>query len=337
MELAQHLILGFQSALQPLNLLYCFLGVLLGTLIGVLPGIGPVATISILLPITFKIPPMAAIIMLAGIYYGAQYGGSTTSILLNIPGEATSVITCLDGYQMARKGRAGPALGMAAIGSFIAGTISLLGLTFLAAPFTDFALRFGPPEYFCLMILALVILTYLAHGSMLKALIMALFGLTLTFVGTDNITGSLRFTFGLFHLSDGFDLVPLIMGLFGISEVLINVEQTISQDVLKTKIKDLLPTAQDWMSGQMAHPARHGDRLLPRGPSGGRSGRLLLRLVHGREEDLKESGEVRHMGRSKGLRARRRPTTPRPRAPSFPSSPWVFRRTSPWPSSSGRS
>ena len=246
MELAQYILLGFQSALQPENLAYCFLGVLLGTLIGVLPGIGPVATISILLPITFKITPMAAIIMLAGIYYGAQYGGSTTSILLNIPGEATAVITCLDGYQMARQGRAGPALGMAAIGSFIAGTLSLLGLTFLATPFTDFAIRFGAPEYFSLMVLALVILTYLAHGSMLKALIMALFGLTLTTVGTDNITGSLRFTFGILHLSDGFDLVPLVMGLFGISEVLINVEQTISQDVLKTKIKNLLPTAEDW-------------------------------------------------------------------------------------------
>lgn len=247
MELAQYILLGFQSALQPENLAYCFLGVLLGTLIGILPGIGPVATISILLPITFKITPIAAIIMLAGIYYGAQYGGSTTSILLNIPGEATTVITCLDGYQMARKGRAGPALGMAAMGSFIAGTLSLLGLTFLATPFTDFAIRFGAPEYFSLMILALVILTYLAHGSMIKALIMALFGLILTAVGTDNITGTLRFTFGILHLSDGFDLVPLVMGLFGISEVLMNVEQTISQEVLKTRIKNLLPTAQDWM------------------------------------------------------------------------------------------
>ncbi len=247
MELAQYILLGFQSALQPANLAYCFLGVLLGTLIGILPGIGPVATISILLPITFKIAPIAAIIMLAGIYYGAQYGGSTTSILLNIPGEATTVITCLDGYQMARQGRAGPALGIAAMGSFIAGTLSLLGLTFLATPFTDFAIQFGAPEYFSLMIFALVILTYLAHGSMIKALIMALFGLTLTAVGTDNITGTLRFTFGILHLSDGFDLVPLVMGLFGISEVLINVEQTISQDVLKTRIKNLLPTAQDWM------------------------------------------------------------------------------------------
>ena len=246
MDLLHYILLGFQSALQPMNLFYCFVGVLLGTLIGVLPGIGPVATISILLPITFKITPISAIIMLAGIYYGAQYGGSTTSILLNIPGEASSVITCLDGHQMARQGRAGPAMGMAAIGSFIAGTISLLGLTFLAFPFSGFALQFGAPEYFSLMILALVILAYLAHGSMLKAIIMALFGLTLTYVGTDNITGSLRFTFGLVELSDGFDLVPMVMGLFGISEVLLNVEQLISQDVLKTQIKNLLPPVQDW-------------------------------------------------------------------------------------------
>jgi putative tricarboxylic transport membrane protein len=230
-----------------MNLLYCFVGVLLGTLIGVLPGIGPVATISILLPITYKIPPIAAIIMLAGIYYGAQYGGSTTSILLNIPGEATSVITCLDGYQMARQGRAGPALGMAAMGSFLAGTLSLMGLTFLAVPFSRVALGFGPPEYFSLMVLALVILAYLAHGSMLKAVIMALFGLTLTYVGTDNITGTLRFTFGIMHLADGFDLVPLVMGLFGISEVLVNVEQTWSQDVLKARIANLMPSVQDWI------------------------------------------------------------------------------------------
>jgi putative tricarboxylic transport membrane protein len=246
MDLLNYILLGFHSALQPINLFYCFLGVLLGTLIGVLPGIGPVATISILLPITYKIPPISAIIMLAGIYYGAQYGGSTTSILLNIPGEATTVITCLDGYQMAKQGRAGPALGVAAIGSFIAGTISLLGLTFLALPFSEIAVRFGPPEYFSLMILALLILAYLAHGSMLKAVIMALFGLILTYVGTDNITGSQRFTFGYVELSDGFDLVPLVMGLFGISEVLLNVEQTLSQEVLKTQIKNLLPTRQDW-------------------------------------------------------------------------------------------
>lgn len=246
MDILNHIFLGFKIGLQPMNLFYCFIGVFLGTLIGVLPGIGPVATISILLPITFKISPISAVIMLAGIYYGAQYGGSTTSILVNIPGEASSVITCLDGYQMARQGRAGPALGIAAIGSFIAGTLSLLGLTFLAYPFAEIALRFGPPEYFSLMIVALIILSYLAHGSMIKALIMAIFGLILSHIGMDIVTGQMRFTFGILELSDGLGLVPLVMGLFGISEVLINIEQTLSREVFKTKIKNLLPTLDDW-------------------------------------------------------------------------------------------
>jgi len=247
MELVDSLLLGIRTALQAENLTYCFLGTLFGTLIGVLPGLGPVATISILLPITFQMSPTAAIIMLAGIYYGAQYGGSTTSILLNIPGEATCVITCLDGYQMARKGRAGPALGIAAIGSFIAGTASLVGLTLLAEPFTSVALKFGPPEYFSLMMLSLVILTYLAHGSMLKGIIMALVGLMLSYVGTDTVTGTLRFTFGMVVLYDGLDLVPLVMGLFGIAEVLVNIEQTSSQDVLRTKISNLFPSKKDWV------------------------------------------------------------------------------------------
>jgi putative tricarboxylic transport membrane protein len=259
MDFFSTFIAGLSVAFQPMNLLFCFLGVFVGTLIGVLPGLGPVGTMAILLPVTYGIPPTTAIIMLAGIYYGAQYGGSTTSILLNIPGEATTVITCLDGYQMAKQGRAGPALGVAAIGSFIAGTVSLLGLTFLALPFSEVAVVFGPPEYFSLMILALVVLAYLAHGSMLKAVLMALFGLTLTYLGTDNITGSQRFTFGFVELSDGFDLVPLVMGLFGISEVLLNVEQTLTQDVLKTRIKNLLPTRQDW--GRAAGPILRGTIL----------------------------------------------------------------------------
>ena len=252
MNILEHILLGFQVSLQPVNLFYCFVGVVLGTLIGVLPGIGPVATISILLPITVKISPVSAVIMLAGIYYGAQYGGSTTSILVNIPGEATSVITCLDGYQMAKQGRAGPALGIAAIGSFIAGTLGLLALTFLAQPFSDLALKFGPPEYFSLMVLSLVILAYLAQGSMIKALIMAMFGLVLSYVGTDLVTGQLRFTFGILDLSDGFDLVPLVMGFFGISEVLINVEQSLSREVLETKIQNLLPTLKDWARAKWA-------------------------------------------------------------------------------------
>ena len=246
MELLNYLGIGFSVALQPVNLFYCFVGVFIGTLVGVLPGIGPVGAMSLLLPTTFKATPEAAIIMLAGIYYGAMYGGSTTSILVNIPGEAASVVTCLDGYQMARQGRAGPALGIAAFGSFIAGTLSILGLMFLAPPLSKFALRFGPPEYFTLMVLGLTILIYLAHGSMSKALIMAAFGIILGLVGLDSINARPRFTFGKMELIDGVGLVPVVMGLFGVSEVLLNIEQVVRRDVLKTRVKGLLPTAKDW-------------------------------------------------------------------------------------------
>lgn len=246
MELFHYLEIGFSVALQPENLFYCFIGVFIGTLVGVLPGIGPLGAMSLLLPTTFKVTPEAAIIMLAGIYYGAMYGGSTTSILVNIPGEAASVVTCLDGYQMARRGRAGPALGMAAFSSFIAGTLSILGLMLLAPPLSKFALRFGPPEYFTLMILGLTILIHLAHGSMPKALIMAAFGLVLGLIGLDSINARPRFTFGKMELIDGVGLVPVVMGLFGISEVLLNIEQVVRRDVLKAKLKGLLPTIKDW-------------------------------------------------------------------------------------------
>lgn len=252
MDILSSILLGFKVILQPANLFYCFLGALIGTLIGVLPGIGPVGTISILLPITFKISPIGATIMLAGIFYGAQYGGSTTSILLNIPGEASSVITTLDGYQMAKQGRAGPALGIAAIGSFIAGTFALVGLTFLAIPFSNFALKFGPAEYFSIIVLALIILSYLARESMIKGLIMAMLGLILSYIGADIVTGGVRFSFGILDLSDGVGLVPLVMGLFGISEVLTNIEQTIKLEVFKAKIKKLLPSLKDWTEAKWA-------------------------------------------------------------------------------------
>ncbi|HUL23457.1 MAG TPA: tripartite tricarboxylate transporter permease [Thermodesulfobacteriota bacterium] len=239
--------LGIQVALQPVNLFYCFAGVFIGTLIGVLPGIGPVGAMSLLLPATFSVSPVGAIIMMSGIFYGAQYGGSTTSILVNIPGEASSVITCLDGYQMARKGRAGPALGMAAIGSFIAGTISIVGLMVLAYPLAKAALSFGPPEYFVLMCLGLVVLTFLTQGSMYKALMMALLGILLGFVGLDMFTATPRFTFGVNELMDGIGIVPLMMGLFGVSEILMNIEQPLKRKIYETKIKGLLPTLQDWV------------------------------------------------------------------------------------------
>jgi len=246
MEFFANFITGFSVALQPINLMFCFLGVFIGTLIGVLPGIGPVGTMAILLPVTYGIPPTTAIIMLAGIYYGAQYGGSTTSILVNIPGEAASVVTTLDGYQMALKGRAGPALGIAAFGSFIAGTIGVIGLQLLAPPLVAVALRFGPPEYSSLMILGFVILTYLAQKSMAKALMMAGVGIILGTIGLDTMTGMPRFTFGIPELLDGVGLAPLAMGLFGISEILLNVEKKIKQELLTTKIKGLFPTREDW-------------------------------------------------------------------------------------------
>jgi putative tricarboxylic transport membrane protein len=259
MDLLDYLSIGFGVALQPINLFYCFAGVFIGTLIGVLPGIGPVGAMSLLLPTTFKSTPEAAIIMLAGIYYGAMYGGSTTSILVNIPGEAASVVTCLDGYQMARQGRAGPALGIAAFGSFIAGTLAILGLMLVAPPLSRFALRFGPPEYFTLMVLGLTVLIYLAHGSMPKALIMAAFGIVLGLIGMDSINARPRLTFGWMELMDGVGLVPIVMGLFGISEVLLNIDQKIRRDIFTTKIKGLLPTAKDWRDS--AGPIARGSIL----------------------------------------------------------------------------
>jgi putative tricarboxylic transport membrane protein len=254
MDFWQQVGFGFQVALEPTNFLLCFLGALIGTLVGVLPGLGPAASISLLLPLTFTITPTGAIIMLAGIYYGAMYGGSTTSILVNLPGEAASVVTCLDGYQLARLGRAGPALGMAAFGSFIAGTLSIVGLMFLAPPLVEIALKFGPPEYFSLMILGVMMVIFLASGSILKALMMAFFGFLLSSIGQDMVTGSMRFTLGVFELSDGIGIVPVIMGLFGISEVFANLETHLKtkKDVFEGKITGLLPTLQDWLDSKWA-------------------------------------------------------------------------------------
>jgi putative tricarboxylic transport membrane protein len=243
----EHISLGCQVILTGGNLLYCFMGVFIGTLIGVLPGIGPAGAISLLLPVSYGLKPVSAIIMLSGIYYGAQYGGSTTAILVNIPGEASSVITCIDGHKMARNGRAGPALGIAAFGSFIAGTVGVIMLMFLAEPLADVALNFGPPEFFSLMILALTISTYLAHGSMIKAFIMVALGVGLSQIGADIISGHARFTFGILELQDGIELVPLVMGLFGISEVLRNLEESVEVTILKEKIKGILPNLKDWM------------------------------------------------------------------------------------------
>lgn len=251
--------LGFSTALQPLNILYCFIGVFIGTLIGVLPGIGPSGAIAILMPVTFNIPSVSAIIILAGIYYGAMYGGSTTSILVNIPGEAASVVTCIDGYQMARKGRAGPALGISAFGSFIAGISGIILLAVLAPSLAQIALDFGPPEFFSLMILGLTLVIYLGSASMIKALMMAAFGVVLGCIGQDPILGNPRLTYGIEALFDGVDLIPVIMGLFGISEVLINLEKKEHREIYETEIKGLLPTREDWK--QSAKPIAR-DTLL---------------------------------------------------------------------------
>ncbi len=247
-ESLQHLATGFTIAGTLHNLLYCLVGAIVGTLIGVLPGIGPIAGIALLIPATFSLNPTSAIIMLAGIYYGAMYGGSTTSILLNVPGETASVITCIDGYKMAQKGRAGPALAICAIGSFIAGTLGLFGLVFLAPPLAQAALAFGPPEYFSLMIFGFIVLSNVTGTSLLKALMMATIGLIIGTIGLDPVTGDARFTFGSAYLLGGIEFVAVAIGLFGIGEVLTNVHQPqelLDQKVIVPRLKDLYPSLQD--------------------------------------------------------------------------------------------
>jgi TctA family transporter len=246
MDLLSHLAEGLGVALTLQNLLYGFLGVLLGTLIGVLPGIGPVPTIAMLLPVTYALPPVAALIMLAGIYYGAQYGGSTTAILVNLPGESSSVVTCIEGYQMARKGRAGAALAVAAIGSFIAGTFATLVIAAFAPPLAEVALKFGPAEYFSLMVLGLIAAVVLASGSLIKAIGMIVLGLTLGIVGTDVNSGLQRFTFGVPELSDGIGFVTLAMGVFGFSEIIVNLQQTEKREVFTKNVSGLWLTWKEF-------------------------------------------------------------------------------------------
>ncbi len=246
METLANLVLGFEQALTPINLAYCFGGVLLGTLVGVLPGLGPTATIAMLLPATFALPPLSALIMLAGIYYGAQYGGSTTAILINLPGESSSAVTALDGYQMARQGRAGAALATAALGSFFAGTVATLFLAFFAPMLADVALEFGPAEYFSLMVLGLVASVALARGSLAKALGMVVLGLLLGLVGSDVNTGTQRFTLGFPELADGISFVALAMGLFGLAEIVKNLEDEHLRDVMIRKVSGLWPTKEDF-------------------------------------------------------------------------------------------
>jgi len=258
-ELLSNLALGFATALSLQNLFYAFIGVLIGTLIGVLPGIGPIATLAMLLPTTYALEPTSALIMLAGIYYGAQYGGSTTAILVNLPGESSSVVTCLDGYQMARRGRAGAALGVAAIGSFFAGTFATLLVAAFAPPLTELAFKFGPAEYFSLMVLGLIGAVVLASGSLIKAIAMIVLGLLLGLVGTDVNSGVARFTFDVPELSDGIGFVAVAMGVFGFAEIIANLEKKDKREVFTSKVGSLLP---NWSEAKQAAPAVARGTLL---------------------------------------------------------------------------
>jgi putative tricarboxylic transport membrane protein len=245
MDLFANLLVGLETSLQPMNIMYCFIGALLGTFIGVLPGVGPSATIAMLLPITFSLSPDSALIMLAGIYYGAQYGGSTTAILINLPGESAAAVTAIDGYQMARQGRAGPALAVAALGSFFAGTVATLVIALFAPPLTEVALKFGPAEYFSLIVLGLLSSIALAHGSVLKALAMVGLGLLLGSIGTDIYTGTMRFTLGFAELADGVNFVSIAVGVFGVSEILRNLENERTRDMVVQKVTSLMPSRED--------------------------------------------------------------------------------------------
>ncbi len=252
MEMIALLGKGFAVALQPLNLLACFFGVFIGTLVGVLPGIGPVSAMALLLPVTLSSSPEAGIIMMAGIYYGSMYGGSTTSILVNIPGEAASVVTTLDGHAMAKGGRAGPALGMAAMASFFAGTFSIIALMLVAPTLARVAVAFGPPEYFSLMVLGLTVLAFLTQGSIAKSMLMACFGIILGLVGIDQITAMPRLTFDRLELLDGIGLVPVVMGLFGVAEILANLEREVQREVVSARIGGLWPSLKDWADSKWA-------------------------------------------------------------------------------------
>jgi putative tricarboxylic transport membrane protein len=258
-ETLQSLSSGFAMALTPHVLLYAFVGCLVGTLVGVLPGVGPLAGISLLLPVTYGLNATSAIVLLAGIYYGAMYGGSTTSILMRIPGEAASVMTCIDGYAMTQKGRAGAALAVAAVGSFVAGTLSIVGLMFLAPPLAEFALRFGPPENFALMVLGLLVLAYMSSGPITRSLTMAALGLLLGMVGMDTMTGMLRFDYGVSELSDGIGIVPVAVGLFGISEIILSAGSGAGTEIRAPRLRELLPTQKEWLAS--AGPIGRGTLL----------------------------------------------------------------------------
>jgi len=300
MDYVSGILSGFQVVFQVSNLFYCFVGVFIGTLVGVLPGIGPVGALSMLLPATFGMSPVSAIILFAGIYYGAAYGGSTTSILVNIPGEASSVVTCIDGYQMARNGRPGAALGISAIGSFIGGTFSVVALMLLVFPLAKAAVLFGPPEYFSLICMSMTIVVYLAHGSLMKAIIMAIMGLILSTVGLDFITGVQRFTFRSDTLQDGLGLVPVAMGVFGIAEVLTNLSNPVERILLSAPIKNVLPNLEEWK--RSVWPIVRGSVLgFPLGILPGGGAIIASFLSYGLEKRLSKHPEKFGKGAIEGV------------------------------------
>ncbi len=285
---------GFLIALTPQNLYYCFIGCLFGTVVGVLPGVGPLAGISLLLPATFGMEPVSALIMLAGIYYGAMYGGSTTSILMNIPGEAASVVTCLDGYQMARKGRAGAALFISAWGSFIGGNLSVLGIALLAPALAGFAVKFGPAEMFAIMVLAMMLVGYVGSGSVLKTMCMVVLGLFLGTIGMDTMTGYLRMTYGVKELADGIGFIPVAMGLFGISEILSSTQDTLVREVLKPKLRELLPNREELRRSCGSYRPRLRPGFFHRSSSRGGPYHCGFRQLRPGEETGAPSRGVRH-------------------------------------------
>ena len=293
-SLFTNLSLGFSVAVTAQNLFWCLMGAIIGTAIGVLPGVGPVATMALLLPVTYFLPPEGALIMLAGIYYGAQYGGSTTAILVNLPGEASSVVTTLDGYQMARQGRAGPALAIAAIGSFFAGCVATVAIAVAAPPLTKLAQQFAPADYFSLMALGLVFAVVLARGSVIKALGMIFLGMLLGLVGTDVNTGNTRYTFDISDLFDGIGFVPLVMGVFGIAEIMANLTEHGAPRSRQLQGQRAHADQGGPQALDRAHSARHGAGRSARHPARRRSGAGLLFGLHRREKALQDAGEIRH-------------------------------------------
>ena len=304
MELLDHLAMGFGVALTPINLVYALVGSLVGTLIGVLPGIGPVATIAMLLPTTYGLQPVSALIMLAGIYYGAQYGGSTTSILLNMPGETSSAVTCLDGYKMARKGQAGAALATAALASFFAGSVATVFVATVATPLSELALKFGPSEYFSLMVLGLIGAVVLAHGSVLKAIAMIVLGLLLGIVGTDVNSGAARFAFGVPELTDGLGVVSVAMGLFGFAEIIANLESTEKRELVTSKVKGLWITGEQFRQAWPAVLRGTGIGSILGSAPRRRRDAFVVRVLRGREENRGRSVDLRYR-RDSGCRRTR--------------------------------